>query len=68
MDENSLYRALGVAIWVFLSGAIVATAVWAVKRFTSRSTQWWLLSPMTVIIRHLVGRALRGSRAAIRRE
>lgn len=68
MDDLSLYRALGVAFWVFMSGVIVATAVWAVRRFAPRSAQWWLLSPFSVVIRRLVARVRQGSPVARRHE
>ena len=60
MDELSVYRAMGAAFWIFMSGVIVATAFWAVRKFAPPKAQWWLLSPMGAIIRRLAGREQRG--------
>lgn len=66
MDE-SLYRALGVMFWMFMSGAVVATAIWAVKKFLPAWTHSWLLEPLTVVTRRLVNRVLPGLWPAPRR-
>lgn len=60
MDQYSLYRALGVAFWVFLSGVTVASAVWAIKRFCPSWAHFWLLAPFGQVIRRLVNRVLPG--------
>lgn len=67
MTEYELARVLGVAFWVFLSGVLVAVAVWLVRRFASRQAQWWLLMPLSAVIRRLAGSALAGLQAVFRR-
>lgn len=68
MDDYGIYRALGVAFWVFVSGALVATAIWAVKRFLPASAQFWLLSPFSVLIRRLASRVQRGRLEVLHRD
>lgn len=63
MTEYDFWRAIGSAFWVFMSGVIVATAIWLVRRFCPPAAQWWLLTPLGVIIRRLVGRAFPRFRA-----
>ena len=61
-----LIRALSVAFWIFMSGLVVAVAVWLVKRFLPPSAQFWLLSPFGVLIRRLAGYVRPGSRVVPR--
>lgn len=64
MSEHDVWRAVGVAFWVFMSGALVAVARWLVVRVLPSSAHWWLLAPLSAVTRRLGGPASRGLRAA----
>lgn len=66
-----IYQLFGHALVIFLAplllGAITACVLWALRRFAPRA-EWWFFSPLSLVIRRLVARALRGRLVVLPRE